>query len=156
MKRIMQVLSLLATAVALVMFSVTPASAATVRNPSSVCLTPYGGGTSNGTYIVAWQCNGDASQQWEWYGYLIKNKKSGKCLAPEGGKPHVNGTQLTLWTCSSSSDKFDLQSFIQRNNPSSIMTGFGKCIAPYGGSLGNGTNITLWTCDGGSSQVWSL
>jgi hypothetical protein len=56
-------------------------------------------GTSNGTAVEVWDCNGGANQQWtpQANGELV-SAQSGKCLDdPESST--TDGTQLDIWTC---------------------------------------------------------
>jgi Ricin-type beta-trefoil lectin domain len=78
-------------------------------NGVPLCLDVSGGGTSDGTHVQLWQCNGTGAQVWiqEEIGnsysnpYLV-NPQSGKCLddpdgiaTPPGGPP----IQLQIWDC---------------------------------------------------------
>ena len=120
-----------------------------------LCVTPYGGGTANGTRLVQWRCNGDWSQDWHYvttdYGKLIVNNKSGRCITPFGGSAN-NGTYLTLWTCDSLeiSQKWGLGNYGYLKNLHSE-----KYITPYGGGFGSGTDLTLWSWIGNGTQDWS-
>jgi hypothetical protein len=63
------------------------------------CLDAYGGGTSNGTSVVIWDCNGQANQQWNVNANgTITGVQSGLCLDASGWGTS-NGTKVTLWTC---------------------------------------------------------
>jgi len=78
-------------------------------NGVPLCLDVSGGGTSDGTHVQLWECNGTGAQVWiqEEIGnsssnpYLV-NPQSGKCLddpdgiaTPPGGPP----IQLQIWDC---------------------------------------------------------
>jgi hypothetical protein len=123
----------------------------------TVCATPYGGHTVNGTYLTLWSCNGDDSQAWKWIstsqGREIYNSASGKCLTPSGGRSGTDGTQLTLWTCGVDT----AQLFVADLTQGTVYTKYGnECITNYGGSFTDGTNLVLWGCNGSSAQKWSL
>ncbi|MFF6778059.1 ricin-type beta-trefoil lectin domain protein [Streptomyces sp. NPDC012637] len=107
----------------------------------SVCATPQGNGTANGTPITVWTCTGSDVQRWKYENGLIVHKASGKCITPEGNGANTNGALLTLWTCNPASD-------VQRFSPSadgSAVNAYGKAITPKGNSLNNGVWLTLWT-----------
>ncbi|MFE1909095.1 RICIN domain-containing protein [Streptomyces gardneri] len=107
----------------------------------SVCATPQGNGTANGTPITVWTCTGADAQRWKYENGLIVHKTSGKCITPEANGANTNGALLTLWTCNPSSD-------VQRFSPSadgSAVNAYGKAITPKGNSFGNGVWLTLWT-----------
>ena len=75
-----------------------PTGTGTVRDPfNHMCVTADGNGSADGTEVVAWQCNGDASQQWTAYsdGTLRIN---GKCLDTTGHSTAAGAT-VDLWTC---------------------------------------------------------
>ena len=77
-------------------------------NGVPLCLDVSGGGTSDGTPVQLWECNGTGAQQWLWLGLagtngpVLYNPQSGKCLddpdgiaTPPGGPP----IQLQIWDC---------------------------------------------------------
>ena len=120
----------------------------------TLCVTPYGGRTANGTPLVQWTCTWDPSQDWRYvetsWGDLIVNNKSGRCLTPSGGGVD-NGTYLTLWDCDSNkaSQKWGLDNSAILENLNS-----GKYITPYGGGSASGTRLTLWSWTGSVYQHW--
>jgi hypothetical protein len=62
------------------------------------CLDVYGAGTTNGTKVDLWTCNGTAAQNWIVRSdKTVMNTNSGKCLNNPGG---TTATQLTIQTCS--------------------------------------------------------
>lgn len=67
------------------------------------CLDANDNGTSSGTKVQLWTCNGGTNQQWRTNpDGTITGVQSGLCLDVTGGdKPagNVNGTQVELWTC---------------------------------------------------------
>jgi hypothetical protein len=66
---------------------------------SGHCLVPQNAGTADGTLIVLWTCQGEASQFWtERADGTFVNKTSGTCL-DDTGSSITNGTQLTLLHC---------------------------------------------------------
>jgi hypothetical protein len=69
------------------------------------CLDANGHGTSNGTKVVIWDCNGHANQQWNVNGNgTITGVQSGLCLDAKGFGTS-NGTKVKLWTCGSGQTK---------------------------------------------------
>ena len=63
------------------------------------CLDASGSGTSNGTVVHIWDCNGGANQQWNRNSNgTITSAQSGLCLDAVGAGT-ANGTQLNLWAC---------------------------------------------------------
>jgi Ricin-type beta-trefoil lectin domain len=70
----------------------------------SKCLNVRNGGTTSGTLVNLYTCNGTGAQQWRLIadggGVMLKNPRSGLCLADPGGSI-TNGTQLTIMPCRS-------------------------------------------------------
>jgi hypothetical protein len=58
-----------------------------------------GTGTGNGTKVIAWDCNGQASQQWNINpNGTITGVQSGLCLDAKNAGT-ANGTKIILWSC---------------------------------------------------------
>ena len=69
------------------------------------CLDAYNRGTTNGTRVVIWDCNGQNNQQWNVNADgTITNVFDGLCLDATGGGT-ANGTKLVLWTCNGSNSQ---------------------------------------------------
>jgi hypothetical protein len=63
------------------------------------CLDAFGQGTTNGTTVVIWDCNGGSNQQWNINANgTITGVQSGLCL-DASGVGTVNGTKIILWNC---------------------------------------------------------
>ena len=63
------------------------------------CLDANGQGTSNGTAVIIWDCNGQANQQWNVNSNgSISGVQSGLCLDDPGDNT-ADGTQLQIYTC---------------------------------------------------------
>lgn len=63
------------------------------------CLSPVGGGTTNGTLLELANCNGGSGQSWtqQANGSLL-NAGSGRCV-DDPSYNTANGTQLQIWDC---------------------------------------------------------
>jgi hypothetical protein len=69
------------------------------------CLDAYNAGTSNGTTVVIWDCNGQANQQWNINSNgTITSVLSGLCLDVTGAST-ANGALVELWTCNGGSNQ---------------------------------------------------
>lgn len=56
-------------------------------------------GTTPGTKVVSWTCNGGANQRWQVTSAgTVVGVQSGLCLDVTGGGT-ANGTAVRLWTC---------------------------------------------------------
>lgn len=63
------------------------------------CLDAYNQGTTNGTRVVTWPCNGQSNQKWTvGSDGSVRNTLSGLCLDVDRAGT-ANGTPLVLWTC---------------------------------------------------------
>jgi len=69
------------------------------------CLDANNQGTTNGTRVISWPCNGQANQRWtaEADG-SVRNANAGLCLTVEGAGT-ANGSRLVLWTCNGQSNQ---------------------------------------------------
>ena len=63
------------------------------------CLEAKGQGTSPGTVVDLWSCNGGTNQEWTFtIKHMLVGEQSGLCLGVKGGGTG-NGTALELETC---------------------------------------------------------
>ncbi|WP_030951563.1 RICIN domain-containing protein, partial [Streptomyces sp. NRRL S-481] len=63
------------------------------------CLDASGRGTTNGTAVIIWDCNGQNNQQWNVNpDGTITGVQSGLCLDANAGGT-ANGTRTILWSC---------------------------------------------------------
>jgi hypothetical protein len=114
------------------------------------CLS-IGSGTSDGARATLQRCTGSAGQQWADRSLdQLASPHSGKCL-DDPGKSRKNGTQVVLWSCSTSGgESWQLP-------PGPVLSGLaGQCLTDPGNSASAGTRIEIATCDGRSSQKWVL
>ncbi|MFC1436362.1 ricin-type beta-trefoil lectin domain protein, partial [Streptacidiphilus sp. N1-3] len=66
---------------------------------AQLCLDASGNGTSNGTKVVTWTCNGQTNQQWQLNANgTVTGMQSGLCLDVTA-KSTANGALAELWTC---------------------------------------------------------
>ncbi|MFJ6380765.1 PHB depolymerase family esterase [Kitasatospora sp. NPDC092039] len=67
---------------------------------STLCLDAGGKGTTDGTKVVVWSCNGQANQQWRLNANgTVTGVQSGLCL-DVAGLGTADGTPVQLWSCS--------------------------------------------------------
>jgi hypothetical protein len=127
---------------------------------SGKCLDVSGSGTSDGTKIQEWSCNGTSAQAFHLAdagngAVSIVNNNSGKCIDIDHSGT-ADGTKAQLWTCNGSG----AQSFDQLDagggNVKLVNTNSGKCLDVNGGSSTDGTQVQLWTCNGSGAQSWQI
>jgi hypothetical protein len=133
------------------------ASAATVGTPTPVvggqsgrCVDVPGTGTTNGTQVQLWDCNGQPNQSWTYTSTRQFQVSGNKCL-DANGQGTSNGTQVIIWDCNGQSNQ-------QWNvNTNGTITGVqsGLCLDANGAATANGTKLILWTCNGQANQQWS-
>lgn len=69
------------------------------------CLDANGQGTTAGTKVILWTCNGQSNQQWKLNtNGTITGVQSGLCLDVSGAAT-ANGSLLQLWTCSGATNQ---------------------------------------------------
>ncbi|MEH1011819.1 ThuA domain-containing protein [Micromonospora sp. CPCC 206060] len=121
-----------------------------VRGLAGKCLDVANGGTTDGTKIQLWTCNGTAAQTWT----VTPNstvRALGKCLDVSGGGT-ADGTRVQLWTCNGTgAQNWSAQADGTVRNPQS-----GKCLDVAGNNSADGTQIHIWTCTGAANQRWTL
>lgn len=127
------------------------------------CMGLSGGGTTNGTGVILFTCDGADTQQWEpLANNEIVNKASGKCLEdPTGNAGGTSGTQLVLETCTTS-DEGEQWGYVTSVTP--IAAGeitshanSGQCIDNSRGQLVADNDVDIFTCNNGvDTQQWAL
>ncbi len=72
---------------------------------STFCLDSNGQGTSPGTKVIIWSCNGQSNQQWNVNSNgTITGAASGLCLDVTGASA-ANGALVELWSCNGGSNQ---------------------------------------------------
>ena len=115
-------------------------------------------GTTNGTLVQLWTCNGTGAQQWRQQsnGSLL-NPQSNRCL-DDPGSTLTNGTQLQIYDCNGSAAQGwrPTRTISPLPPPGPILGLANKCLDVRNGSSANGTTVQLYACNGGSAQRWTL
>jgi hypothetical protein len=126
-------------------------------------VTSGAGGTSDGTRLWQWSCNGNLNQLWRAYRVpcgdrscvIFVNAYSGKCMARALGGL-TNGTPLIQWPCSDSNSSewwfmsefqpFWFHLWADPNSP--------HCLQHHNRFAGNGDPVDIWACnDNNPNQV---
>ncbi|MAK59992.1 MAG: hypothetical protein CMK09_03340 [Ponticaulis sp.] len=119
------------------------------NNKSGLCYGVAGGGTSNGSNVVLWNCTGTEDQKWSMTSNgEIKNKLSGKCLDVSGPSMN-NGANIHIWECLGTWN----QKWEFKDNKLKV-SGRNKCSEP-GGSPNLGHSIYSWDCNAEKHQITS-
>src|SRR6185437_11174415 len=130
----------------------------TLAHPGS-CLDASGAGTTDGTQIQEWECNGTGAQA---YAVLdqgdgtvnLLNTHANKCVDVYGAGTG-NGNKIDLWDCNGTvAQKFILRpsgnGFVNIVNPNS-----NKCLDVAGDNPNDGTVVQLYDCNGTNAQKWN-
>jgi hypothetical protein len=106
------------------------------------CLDITGGGTTAGTKVELWDCNGGTNQKWvqQTNGSLL-NPQSGLCL-DDPGASSTDGIQLQIYICNgTSAQTFSVDGGGMVDGPGA------QCLDVYGDDTGsNGSVVDLYTC----------
>lgn len=129
-----------------------------LAHPGS-CLDARSAGTSDGTQIQEWSCNGTGAQAYVLRdagngGFTLVNESANKCVDVSGSGT-ADGTKVQLWDCNGSgAQSFDLadagNGFVNLVNTNS-----GKCLDVQSDNPADGTIVQLWDCNGTNAQVWN-
>jgi hypothetical protein len=114
------------------------------------CLNIVNNGTTNGSKLQLWGCNGGANEQWEITGGFgqLYNPVSGKCVDdPYSSK--TNGTQLDIWSCNDE----PWQAWLAPASPFDSAIS-GRCMDDSGNSSKNGAAVISETCNGSAAERW--
>lgn len=114
---------------------------------TGLCLDVSGGGTSSGTNVQIYDCNGTISQRWTVTrrGELKSSVTSEMCLSIESG-----GSNVVIDACSDATTQrwdFDESGQLQSTSDKTL------CLAATGTT--SGSNAQVATCAGTSTQSWT-
>nr|WP_086866654.1 RICIN domain-containing protein [Streptomyces viridochromogenes] len=122
-----------------------------VTGKKGLCLDAAGGGTTDGTAVQIYTCNGSAAQQWtvegDDKGLHLRNVKALKCVEVAGNNS-ADGTKIQLATCKSTPAQtweYNVRAATPLKN-----VGTGKCLDLK--TYDNGQDSRLWTCSGATAQ----
>ncbi|MET8040424.1 ThuA domain-containing protein [Micromonospora sp. NPDC005215] len=121
-----------------------------IKGLAGKCLDVRGGGTTDGTQVQIYTCNGGTAQSWTvTSGSTIK--ALGKCLDVSGSGT-ADGTKIQLWTCNGTG----AQNWAAQSDGSLRNTSSGKCLDVSGNNSADSTVVHLWTCLNAANQKWTL
>ena len=114
------------------------------------CVDVAAAGTTNGTAVQLYDCNGSTAQQWT-VGADGTVRALGKCLDVTG-QGTANGSLIQLWDCNGSdAQQWTAQTSGHLRNPQS-----GRDLDVPGGSTANGTRLQIWETNTNAWQTWHL
>jgi hypothetical protein len=115
-----------------------------------LCLDDSGAGTTDGTHVQIWGCNGTSAQQWT----IASNgtiQTQGGCLDVSGSGTG-NGTVVQWWGC----DNTGAQQWQVGADNSLINPESGKCLDDPDATTTTGTQLQIYTCNSTDAQNWTL
>ncbi len=130
--------------------TVTPlTSGVTASGGGRLCLADPNASTANGTDMIIWGCEANASQS---FTLAADNTVHimGKCLDVSHGGT-TNGTAVDINTCNGTG----AETWTNGANGSLVNPESGLCLADPGSAVTPDTDVILWTCDNGSEQNWN-
>ncbi|MER5550672.1 endo-1,4-beta-xylanase [Streptomyces sp. NPDC002793] len=116
---------------------------------SGRCLDVPSAGTTDGTQVQLYDCNGSTNQQWAATDSGELRVYGNKCLDAAGTG---NGAKVQIYSCWGG----DNQKWRINSDGSVVGVQSGLCLDAVGNGTANGTLIQLYSCSNGSNQRWNL
>lgn len=124
--------------------------AGAITGAGGKCVDVAAAGTTNGTAVQLYDCNGSPAQQWT-VGTDSTIRALGKCLDVTG-QGTADGSLIQLWDCNGSgAQQWVAQSSGHLRNPQS-----GRDLDVPGGTTTNGTRLQIWDTNTNAWQIWHL
>ena len=129
-----------------------------IAHPGS-CMDAQGGGTTDGTQIQEWTCNGTGAQSYELTdagngAFYIVNTQANKCVDVQA-RGTANGTKIQLYDC----NQTPAQSFWAEDAGNGFVyfvnTNSNKCLDVQGDNPADGTVVQLYDCNQTNAQRWN-
>ncbi|MEV8379158.1 family 16 glycosylhydrolase [Kribbella sp. NPDC056861] len=114
------------------------------------CLDVAGSGTTNGTKVQIWDCNGTGAQKWIRAGDGTI-RALGKCLDIANSST-ANGATVRLWDCNGSPG----QQWAYSGAQDIVNPAADKCLDVANNSSTSGARVQLWRCVGTPNQKWRM
>ncbi|MDI1461343.1 ricin-type beta-trefoil lectin domain protein [Catellatospora sp. KI3] len=119
---------------------------------SGLCADVHNSGTTNGTPVELFLCNGQANQNWTLTGSTLTVTINGvtRCLDGNDGS---NNKMVVIWTCNGGT----AQNWRFDSNGNIVFTATNRCLSVSSASTAQGTQLNLWTCKTPleGDQIWS-
>lgn len=130
----------------------------TLAHPGS-CMDARSGGTTDGTQIQEYACNGTGAQSYELEdagggAFFILNTQANKCVDVQGAGT-ADGTKIQLYDCNGTG----AQTFVTEDAGSGFVyfvnTNSNKCLDVQADSPNDGTVVQLYDCNQTNAQKWN-
>jgi hypothetical protein len=131
-----------------------------VNTHSNKCLDVANSGTTNGTNIQLFGCNGSSAQSFDLKvagtgAFNLVNTSSGKCVDVTGSGSN-DGTNIELFTCNGTGAQAFAQHDVGGGVFELVNVQSGKCVDVTNSGTADGTNVQLFSCNGSDAQHWRL
>jgi beta-glucanase (GH16 family) len=129
-----------------------------IAHPGS-CMDARGGGTTDGTQIQEWTCNGTGAQSFELEdagngAFYIVNTQANKCVDVQA-RGTANGTKIQLYDC----NQTPAQTFVTEDAGNGFVyfvnTNSNKCLDVQADDPNDGTVVQLYDCNQTNAQRWN-
>lgn len=120
------------------------------ETPTGKCVDDRGAGTSNGTAIQIYSCNGTSAQSWTVVPDHTLQVLTDCMDVVDSGT--ASGTLVQLHTCNGTgAQQWDQNAAGELVNPES-----GLCLTDASNGASNSTQLDLAACTGAAGQLWTL
>jgi hypothetical protein len=140
---------------------------------SHKCVSTSGGGTTNGTPIIQWDCDPNYNP-WDGQVYSVvpvsppgsnyfqirPDSNTGMCLDVAGGPSATqNGAVVGLWECLGEAQTNQIWHIVELASPNNGWFAFiakhsGRCMSVSENSTANGARFLQWDCAWAGNQQW--
>ena len=129
-----------------------------IAHPGS-CLDARASGTTDGTQIQEWSCNGTGAQSFELVdagggAFAIVNTNANKCVDVQADGT-ADGTKIQLYDCNQTSAQIFFLNDAGGGFVSLVNTNSGKCLDVTADNPTDGTVVQLYDCNGTNAQRWN-
>jgi beta-glucanase (GH16 family) len=129
-----------------------------IAHPGS-CMDARAAGTSDGTQIQEWTCNGSGAQSYRLDDagngvFYIVNTNANKCV-DVSARGTANGTKIQLWDCNQSPAQTFVSTDAGNGFVNFINTNSNKCLDVQADNPNDGTIVQLYDCNGTNAQRWN-
>jgi hypothetical protein len=129
-----------------------------VDRNAAKCLDISSAGTSDGTKIQQWTCNGTVAQLFQLKSiaggaFNLVNPHSARCVDVSGSGT-ADGTKIQLWDCNNTGAQSFRLTATDSGYETIVNTNSGKCLDVNGAGTADGTPVYLHTCNGDANQQW--
>jgi hypothetical protein len=131
----------------------------TLAHPGS-CMDARAGGTTNGTQIQEYACNGTGAQSYQLEdagggAFFVLNTQANKCVDVAGAGT-ANGTKIQLYDCNGTGAQRFVTQDTGSGNVFLMNTNSNKCLDVQADNPNDGTVVQLYDCNQTNAQRWNL